>query len=454
MKRDYICYMRKVFLSVFCSLFSVFCLGQSWQPVGGGTDSEVVGFVTFKGLLYVGGRFHNVGGNPANCIATWNGTKWDSVGSGIKTWSNGGIGAFAIYDSVLFGAGQFYEAGNDSAKSIAQWNGTTWDSVGAELIAMAGQNVVTVALYNKEIYAGGSFIIKEGGKTFNFIARWNGINWDSVGSGFDNIPWYASVVYNGKLYVGGYFTHAGGISANYIACWDGTKWDSVGNGLNNAVHALTIYNGNLYAAGLFTTAGGIPVNHIAKWDGIKWDSLGKGTNGNIEALAVYNGRLIVGGYFDSAEGKPAGYIASWDGANWNPIGIGLSSGHYGVWCLGVYDSTLYAGGDFTKSGSVTDSNIAMWSGPLGMNIIDMCKPNVKVYPNPSDGKFTIESSVVSGKSLVEIYNVLGEKIYNETLRQVQGDNQIDLSNQTSGIYLYRVVSEKGELIGSGKLIIQ
>gem|GEM_PF-5017228 len=86
---------------------------------------------------------------------------------------------------------------------------------------------------------------------------------------------------------------------------------------------------------------------------------------------------------------------------------------------------------------------------------------VKVYPNPSDGKFTIESSVISRQSL-EIYNMLGEKIYTETLRpvtqgqggQVQGDNTINLSNEAKGLYLYRLLTPEGKFISQGKFIIQ
>jgi OOP family OmpA-OmpF porin len=99
-----------------------------------------------------------------------------------------------------------------------------------------------------------------------------------------------------------------------------------------------------------------------------------------------------------------------------------------------------------------DSNYA--DSIEGIAQLTVNSEKVKVWPNPSDGKFTIESTVGSGKSSVEIYNMLGEKVYSETLRQAQGDNIINLQSQPDGLYLYRVISEKGELIGSGKLIIQ
>jgi hypothetical protein len=55
---------------------------------------------------------------------------------------------------------------------------------------------------------------------------------------------------------------------------------------------------------------------------------------------------------------------------------------------------------------------------------------------------------------VEIYNILGEKVYAETLLQSQSNNSINLTGQPSGVYFYRVLDEDGGLVGSGKVVIQ
>jgi len=51
---------------------------------------------------------------------------------------------------------------------------------------------------------------------------------------------------------------------------------------------------------------------------------------------------------------------------------------------------------------------------------------------------------------------LGEKIYSTILQpNPKGAlNEINLKGQPTGLYLYRVVAEKGELIGNGKFIIE
>ncbi len=91
-----------------------------------------------------------------------------------------------------------------------------------------------------------------------------------------------------------------------------------------------------------------------------------------------------------------------------------------------------------------------------LNIPNIIKAetNFTIYPNPGNGVFTLQSSVVSGKLSVEVYNVLGEKVYSHYQITKSSNYQIDLSSQPNGIYLYRVLTEDGSLIGEGKLFIQ
>ncbi len=92
---------------------------------------------------------------------------------------------------------------------------------------------------------------------------------------------------------------------------------------------------------------------------------------------------------------------------------------------------------------------------------------VSLYPNPNSGRFTIKSTGVSGGATVEIYNIIGEKIYSKQLSIVNGGAltsspnnnatsncplSIDISSNPAGIYLYRVLSANNELIGQGKFI--
>lgn len=86
--------------------------------------------------------------------------------------------------------------------------------------------------------------------------------------------------------------------------------------------------------------------------------------------------------------------------------------------------------------------------------------NVILYPNPNNGLFTLSlshsnlASYQMESQTIEIYNILGAKVYMAMLKPVQHDCNIDLSSQSNGIYFYRVIGTNRELTGEGKLIIQ
>jgi trimeric autotransporter adhesin len=118
-----------------------------------------------------------------------------------------------------------------------------------------------------------------------------------------------------------------------------------------------------------------------------------------------------------------------------------------------------------------NNRIRKVASPTGIDELKGESGEVEVYPNPSNGLFTVSlshavpiaigivSSAAVDQTIIEIYNMRGEKVIVGTLKQSrwlsgQGDNLIDLSNQPAGIYVYRVIANNGEHIGEGKLVIQ
>ena len=76
---------------------------------------------------------------------------------------------------------------------------------------------------------------------------------------------------------------------------------------------------------------------------------------------------------------------------------------------------------------------------------------VSVSPNPSSGIFTIKMEDVTGKMAnVEIYNVLGEKVYAQLVSA--SSTTINLSTQPKGIYFVQIKS--GEIIATQKIVIE
>jgi hypothetical protein len=90
--------------------------------------------------------------------------------------------------------------------------------------------------------------------------------------------------------------------------------------------------------------------------------------------------------------------------------------------------------------------------PMGVNSLLDNEMNVKVYPNPSNGLFTLEMKNTTN-SLVQVFNALGQRVYYAKVQAGSLNTSIDLVNQPNGIYLYTIITEAGRYISSGKLII-
>jgi hypothetical protein len=88
---------------------------------------------------------------------------------------------------------------------------------------------------------------------------------------------------------------------------------------------------------------------------------------------------------------------------------------------------------------------------LGVAQVDESSYDVRVYPNPSNGLFTIQIAN-NYNSQIDVYNMLGEQVYSS--KQATTSTLIDLTGKSKGVYFYRVKTEAGSLISQGKLVLQ
>ncbi len=148
------------------------------------------------------------------------------------------------------------------------------------------------------------------------------------------------------------------------------------------------------------------------------------------------------------------------GSAWVVVNGGVAPYVY-IWSNGVKGAYNYGICHNTYCCSVTDmhgcadSVCIIVENDAGVANIASGNAKISVYPNPNNGQFTIASSAVNGTSLVEIYNVLGEKVCTTNLNSNNGGTStINISSQPNGIYLYRVISkDNGNLVGEGKIVL-
>lgn len=434
----------------------------TWSNMGLGTNSIVQSLASdsANNLLYIGGLFTQAGTTPSIGVAKWDGTNYAALGQG--TMSGTGVSSLLYRNGVLYAGGTFTDIDGVLSNNIAQWNDSAWLPLGAGLDTNGGIAIVkTLCFFNNDLYAGG-FFTRSGSTQLNYIAKWNGSTWQSVGGGTNGMV-NALVVYNNRLYAGGTFTEAGGVPVNNIASWDGISWDDVGGGVSYtgaiSVSALEVYTGGLYVGGSFNAAGTTPVNNIAKWDGTNWDDVGGGSNYtgaiSVSALQVFNGNLIAGGSFDTIGVTLTRNIGRWNGTDWQSMGSGTNSL---VLDLESMNNVLYTGGGFTTVDNGLALFIAQWS-PLADQFVSGIQlysdEQIGLYPNPTNNKIRIitapsfDPATISHFSLVD---ALGRTILEKG--DPKEEINLDAMQITPGMYFYKIYATDRSLIKEGKIIFE
>jgi hypothetical protein len=295
-------------------------LGTGIGPAGGTTIINAIAVT--NNHVYVGGYFSSAGGVFTLSVAHWDGTNWNAMGT-----LGGMVYALMIRPDGVYAAGTGYNGSSYGSAFCSRWDGTNWnafptydsndtfvqfylnDTVGMDAMAAIGS----------DIYIGGRFNITWHDPTLSFftncsnIMRCTGGYGRVVGTGL-NSNVVAMAVRQSDLYVSGPFSNAGGIAASGLARWDGSQWWSVGTGVNGrgTINAMTFMGTNLYAAGSFTNLGGVTVSRIAKWDGTTWSPLGSGVSATMLSLATRGSDLDAGGALRIAGGKPSLFVGHWN----------------------------------------------------------------------------------------------------------------------------------------------
>jgi hypothetical protein len=387
--------------------------------------------------IYGCGDFQPAASSPLSALARWNGSAWTALGDpskthgvnktvySIATFDDGGgaklyaIGDFTLAGSTYIGTGAARFDGTtwsaiegfednevlrvldfgtgprlvSASVALYAWNGTAWDTLPSsycypyDIAAIASCDLGA----GPSIYAGGNMAAANGHQ-LNSIARFNGSDWEALGSGVGGTIHALEPFDTGTglaLYVGGAFNTAGGISAQNIARWNGTSWSSLGN-LNNHVYALRVFDDgsgpSLFVGGGFTTAGGVAATGVARWNGSSFSPAGSGLNGVVRAFEVFDdgsgAALYACGDFIDSAGDSIPRIAKWTGSSWLSLGSGVDGR---IYSMAVFDDgtgpALFAGGTFAKAGVEPSVNLAKWSACTA-SIESMCFGDGSLRPCP------------------------------------------------------------------------
>lgn len=280
----------------------------------------------------------------------------------------------------LFIGGGFTRVDNQNIRGLARFDGTSWRAFGPVGVGDANPGVSSMTVWDDgsglALYISGTFTNVNGVPATN-IARWDGVQWTSLGLGLGSGALCMKGFNDGSgpaLYVGGDFLSAGGNTAYRIARWNGTAWSMPAvNGSNSGVEALEVFDDGtgpaLYAGGGFTYLDGT-TKFLSKWNGTTWTAMPGNMNGVVRALKAWQGGpnngLYACGWFTQIQGSAYG-VARWNGTSWSEVGGGItvSTGLCDPRALEVFDDgaglALYVTGYFSHGAGVPMPGIARWN---------------------------------------------------------------------------------------------
>ncbi|MBC7776733.1 MAG: T9SS type A sorting domain-containing protein [Phycisphaerae bacterium] len=296
--------------------------GRRFDCVSYGCDPAFM-VARYNGQLFLSGPgLTIIDGVDVKGIGQWNGAEWSAGMLGLykhENDSNPYLDNYCIRDGVFYGVGLFRTAEGDTCNSVAYWNGQKW--TGLDFLPYSDNSlprVTSVIFYQNQLYVGGNFSWAQSGGAD--IARLDSTGWHMVGGGLKGGLSFVSdmQVYEGELYICGYFRKADGNLGNKIMRWDGQQWKEVGAGFcspNVIPRKMMVYDGKLYVVGIFDCVDNdLLVSNIATWDGERWCSFGNSYfNNTILYIAEYKGEIYVGGGFTEVDGQPCRFFAKWVG---------------------------------------------------------------------------------------------------------------------------------------------
>eukprot|EP00003_Mantamonas_plastica_P010540 TRINITY_DN199_c0_g5_i1.p1 TRINITY_DN199_c0_g5~~TRINITY_DN199_c0_g5_i1.p1 ORF type:complete len:3225 (-),score=1025.87 TRINITY_DN199_c0_g5_i1:69-9743(-) len=342
-------------------------------------NNQVEAAIIKNNVVYLGGRFTNVGGdNYGDYITTFdiatqkfqNLPRIPNQGSPL----NGFVYAMEFMGTDLYIGGSFGVNGLTSNYLVI------WDTVNKEW--KASGITLSATVYSLKRYSNDILLV--GGAFSEYAIKYN-ITAQSktalvAGSALNGLVRTFELAPN-TVYVGGDFTSAGSsgasriVAVNTTGAWTYNKLN-VTNGPNNGVYTMQYYPGNqrLYIGGGFTAWELGTINRLAQYHPLEGLAPVDGVtapNSLVYTMALKGDKLYLGGAWTSIAGSTSrDYSAEYDIANGmltnrfmqgqKHYPSGPSNG--AVHCIAIDGDNMFMGGAFTTLRSQSANYLALYNG--------------------------------------------------------------------------------------------
>jgi Secretion system C-terminal sorting domain len=410
--------------------------GTSWgsmgQPSGPCLTTRPIQMNSIDNKLYVG--YHDVFecANPRATSVTWtalsnfsaSGTPANDVIRGFAVAPSDPNVIYASFNRKVWGGpinGLFYKTTN---------HGATWTDIGINIGALAWWTITDIAVdqYNTSRLWVTLDGLSAAGATKVLFSNDGGATWSDFSTGLPDIPMNTIVFEKGTndgLYVGtdiGVFYRNGTMS----------QWECFNHNLPIClVYDLEInYGRNTLRAGTFGR--GIWESNLACPQ--SYDLILSGPTStsafNEAQNKIYSTQQISGGNISYRGGQSV---------ELNPGFSASTSGYFSAY---IHPCDVNGNSPLATRGTTIITEDETESDESKVQMPSTSENSINVYPNPSEGKFTVDLGADNKRSTVVVYNLMGVMVANypnvtNTLLE------IDISALAKGIYTVKSFDEDG-----------
>ncbi|MDT0558163.1 T9SS type A sorting domain-containing protein [Ichthyenterobacterium sp. W332] len=123
----------------------------------------------------------------------------------------------------------------------------------------------------------------------------------------------------------------------------------------------------------------------------------------------------------------------WNGSFPFPAGREDVAVTKGIWSAG---DNVQVTPPYEYIGNGAQNGSAFWETLLGVNDFEISAFNV--YPNPATSNLTLEFSQGLSDATIEVFNLLGKRVYNSVVDSESRD--LDISDWSAGVYIIKISS--------------